>query len=100
MRQLRSTIARVLVAGGIVLAACGGAVEATRSAEGVVRQVDRENAQITIQHGEIEGLMKAMTMTFDVSDPSLLQGIDDGDEVRFGIRYADGAYTVTAIERL
>ena len=62
---------------------------------GVVRGIDTAKAQITLEHGDVPGLMQAMTMTFDVADPKLLEGIEVGDEVGFSLRYADGSYTVT-----
>jgi Cu/Ag efflux protein CusF len=79
------------------LGACGGGSEAAKGA-GVVRGVDREQARITIEHGDIPGLMQAMTMTFEVSDPGLLEGVEEGQSIGFRVRHADGSYTVTAID--
>ena len=42
--------------------------------------------------------MPAMTMVFRVSDPKLLQGLKDGDKVKFNAAKVDGAFTVTAIQ--
>ena len=78
------------------LAACGGASEGEGS--GIVRGLDREQSRVTIEHGEIPGLMKAMTMTFDVAPSELLEGVDVGDAVTFDLRYAEGRYTVVGIE--
>lgn len=64
---------------------------------GVVRDVDPSAGRVTIAHGDIPGLMKAMTMTFDVADPAALEGIEAGDRVDFELVYAQGHYTVTGI---
>ncbi len=100
MKDLRTRLATLLLATGLSLGigtACGGQSDGG-NAQGVVQGVDRAKAQITIQHGEIPGMMKAMTMSFGVSDPKLLEGVKDGDEVDFKVRYAEGKYTVTAID--
>jgi Cu/Ag efflux protein CusF len=55
--------------------------------------------QVTIDHGEIPGLMGAMTMTFNVADAALLQGIEAGSQVRFSVQYENGEYLVTALEK-
>jgi Cu/Ag efflux protein CusF len=86
----------ILVLVAALVGCGGGAVEGSGS--GVVRGVDGANAMVTLEHGDIPGVMKAMTMTFAVADPSLLQGLEVGGEVDFRVRYADGRYTVTEIE--
>jgi Cu/Ag efflux protein CusF len=96
MRRIREAGAIVALAAGLVLAACGGASEG--EGRGVVRGVDAGKSQVTLEHGEIPGMMKAMTMTFDVEDPALLSGLEKGDQVGFRLRYADGSYTVIAID--
>lgn len=97
MRRRSMLFPTILLAAGLALAACGGADDTGRG-EGVVRGVDREAAQITIDHGEIPGVMRAMTMTFAVSDPALLEDVAVGDRVAFRVRYADGAYTVMTLQ--
>jgi Cu(I)/Ag(I) efflux system protein CusF len=84
--------ARVLVLGA-ALAACGG-VEAGQG-EGVVLQVHGDG-RVVIEHGDIPGVMKAMTMEFEV-DPALLEGIEPGDRVEFRIADAGGRYRVTEL---
>jgi Cu/Ag efflux protein CusF len=41
--------------------------------------------QIVVEHGEIKGFMEAMTMGYPVDPPSLLEGLKQGDKVRFTI---------------
>jgi Cu/Ag efflux protein CusF len=63
----------------------------------VVRGVDAARGEITIDHGEIPGLMAAMTMSFAVDDPALLEGVAVGTEVDFRVREEGGRYTVTEL---
>jgi Cu/Ag efflux protein CusF len=68
-------------------------------AEGEVRKVDKEAGKLTLRHGRIENLdMPAMTMVFRAADPKLLDGLKEGDKVRFAADRVDGAITVTRIE--
>lgn len=82
---------------GLALAGCGGS-PTEGEASGIVRDVDAAAGRVTIDHDDIPGLMKAMTMTFEVADPELLEGVDPGERVQFRIRYADGTYTVTSLD--
>ena len=41
--------------------------------------------QIVVNHGEIKGFMEAMTMGYQVDPPSLIEGLKQGDKVRFTI---------------
>ena len=95
MTRLHTSITGLLLTLGIALAACGSS---EGSGHGVVRGVDREHAQVTLEHGDIEGVMKGMTMTFAVEDPQLLEGLETGEAVDFRVLYRDGGYVVTSIE--
>ena len=74
---------------------CGGGGDEGAS-RGVVVAVDADRGVVTLDHEDIPGLMKAMTMDFR-ADPALLAGIEAGQSVDFRVRYADGAYELTAI---
>jgi Cu/Ag efflux protein CusF len=98
MRDFRHALAALLAAAA--LAACGGGSEpSTGRAEGVIESVDPAAKQVTIDHGDIPGMMPAMTMTFDVTDPKLLEGLAAGNQVAFSVEYRDGKYLVTGIQR-
>lgn len=97
MNQLRIAIVGLALVAGLAFSACGGEAEDAKPAKGVVLGIDKENAKITLDHGDIPGLMDAMTMTYSVSDAELLEGVNKGDTVAFRLRYADETYTVTAI---
>jgi len=67
--------------------------------EGEVRKVDRAQGKLTLRHGPLVNLdMPAMTMVFTAADPKLLDGLKEGDKVRFTADKKDGAFIVTAIE--
>lgn len=48
--------------------------------EGEVIEI-RSETKLVIRHEEVPGLMPAMTMPFTVRDPTLLRGIEPGDQV-------------------
>jgi Cu(I)/Ag(I) efflux system periplasmic protein CusF len=83
---------RAIVLAG-ALAACGSG-EAGRG-QGVVLQVHGDG-RIVIEHGDIPGVMPAMTMEFEI-EPALLAGVESGDRVDFRIADAGGRYRVTEI---
>jgi Cu(I)/Ag(I) efflux system periplasmic protein CusF len=64
-----------------------------------VRKVDLEQGKVTLRHGPLVNLdMPAMTMIFTAADPKLLDGLKQGDKVRFTSDKKDGTFIVTAIE--
>lgn len=68
--------------------------------DGVVRKIDVAAGKITLRHGPIPNLgMGAMTMAYQVKDKAMLDGLKDGDAVRFTAERVDGVYTVTRLER-
>lgn len=48
---------------------------------GTVVRVDAQNAQVTLQHDAIPGLMEAMTMPYPVDDRSALSELHPGDKI-------------------
>ena len=82
---------------GAQAAAAGADVSAFTDAE--VRKVDRDAQKLTLRHGPIPNLgMGNMTMVFRVTDPKMLDGVKQGDKVRFKADKVGGQYTVTALE--
>ena len=67
--------------------------------EGEVRKVDVDQGKVTLRHGPLANLdMPAMTMVFTAADKKLLEGLKQGDKVRFTADKQNGTYLVTAIE--
>ena len=66
--------------------------------EGTVTAVMPERQQIVVDHGEIKGFMGAMTMGYRAEPPSLLEGLQAGDRIRFTIDTSQK--TIVNIEKL
>ena len=98
-----------------LMAATAGAQPATKEADhaahhpaagasaplsdGEVRKVDLVRGKVTLRHGPLSNLdMPAMTMVFTAADPRMLEGLKQGDKVRFTADKKDGTFIVTAIE--
>jgi Cu(I)/Ag(I) efflux system protein CusF len=67
--------------------------------DGEVRKLDKEQGKVTLRHGPLANLdMPSMTMVFKAADPKLLDGLKEGDKVKFTAEKINGAFTVTAIQ--
>ena len=91
--RIRTAIAAIV----LVLAACHGRSSAHGTGEGKVVSIDPAKAEITIEHGDIEGVMMGMTMPFTASDPRLLEGLAPGAAIEFDVEQRGDRYFVTAI---
>ena len=88
-----------LLAAACIAAVTFGSPAQTPMSDGEVRKVDKEQGKVTLKHGPLKNLdMPAMTMVFKVADPKMLEGIKEGDKVKFAADKINGAITVTAIE--
>ena len=67
---------------------------------GQVKRIDWDQGKVLISHGPIENLgMPSMTMLFRVSERSLLQNLNSGDNVRFKAEKANGTLFIVDIVR-
>jgi len=66
------------------------------AARGVVEDVDVEGRQVLIDHGDVEGLMPAMTMNFAVPDTDVLELLAPGQVIEFEIHFSGRSYDVVA----
>jgi Cu/Ag efflux protein CusF len=99
MKKLAIVVAAMLLAGPAVFAAEQQAKAGEAQTVGEVRKVDKAAKKITIKHGPITNLdMPAMTMVFQVKDPSILERVKAGDKIKFRAEDVKGALTVTRIE--
>ncbi len=83
-------------------AASAGAADAaaTGMSEGTVRRVNAGAGTLTIAHGPLANLdMPPMTMTFRVSGEASLEGLSNGDKIRFAADKDGDEFIVTAIEK-
>jgi protein SCO1/2 len=53
--------------------------------EGKVIAVVSSSSQVVVDHQAIPGFMDAMTMGYRIEPPSLLEGVQAGDNIRFTI---------------
>ena len=103
----------------VFIAACGGGTHQTNNqtpspaasgpgsavtskgfpGEGTVTALNPKGPTIEIDHGDIEGLMPAMKMEFDVTDPALLNGLAVNDRIDFTVEDHAGTMRVTAIKK-
>lgn len=85
------------------VAAAGEAAQTqaqTVSATGVVQQVDTALGKVKIAHDPIQALgWPKMTMFFRVKDAAVLQGVAQGDAVRFELEKEPTGMVITRIEK-
>jgi Cu/Ag efflux protein CusF len=58
---------------------------------GVVRSVDAANGRLVVEHGEIPGLMGAMTMSYSVGQREDLRAIAAGDQIHADVVVSDAS---------
>lgn len=68
-------------------------------AEGTVVSVDPGKHRLTINHGDIHGLMGPMTMAFPVASSALVTGITAGDRVRFTLERSPQGLALMALTK-
>ena len=67
--------------------------------EGTVKKIDKAAGKVTLAHGPIVNLgMAGMTMTFKAKEAKALDGLKEGDKVRFRAEDIGGALVVVRIE--
>ena len=69
--------------------------------DGEVMRVDQPASKITLKHGPIKklGMDEGMSMVFAVKEPAMLDGIKQGDKVKFDAERVNGQFTVTKLEK-
>jgi len=76
-----------------------GAAETYRG-KGVIKTFGEGRASVKIAHEDIPGYMKAMTMPFGVTSPTLLDGLREGDAVDFSfVEGAGGGVVIQTIKK-
>ena len=76
-----------------------GAAQA-EMADGEIRKINKNTGKITVKHGEIKSVeMPPMTMVFGVADKAMLEGLKEGDKVKFNVKQEGSNYTVTEIKK-
>ncbi|MEP7234062.1 MAG: efflux RND transporter periplasmic adaptor subunit [Ignavibacteriota bacterium] len=66
---------------------------------GTVRGMDAKRQTITLDHGNIAGVMAAMTMAYKAKTPAMLENVKSGDHVKFTLsRSESGEYIISSIK--
>jgi protein SCO1 len=78
MRQILMIVA--LICAGIG-AGCQSAPEKHYPIQGEVISMEPAKKLITVKHGDIPGLMPAMTMTYQVAEPKQIESLQPGDKI-------------------
>jgi protein SCO1/2 len=72
----------------------------TRYYESTGTVISVEEGLVVLDHEDIPGFMDAMTMSFRVSEPALLEGLEAGARVSFRVAVEGSVYQVDRIELL
>jgi protein SCO1/2 len=94
------TLAGCLLVGAAIVVGCsGGSAKKEREypIRGTVVEVGKD--RIKIDHEAIPGYMGAMTMSFPVSKPDLVQGLKAGDLVRGRLSVGDGEPVISQLNK-
>ncbi|MBK7950095.1 MAG: SCO family protein [Deltaproteobacteria bacterium] len=97
-RGLGGVLALILV---VVASACdrdANPAIGRHAAHGIVEDVDRDNAQVLIEHDDVPGLMPAMTMNFLVRDAAVLARLARGQVIDFELEFTGRSYEVVDFE--
>lgn len=82
-------------AGHTTVAQAKGTRTMTEPADGEVRRIDKAAGKVTLRHGDLKELeMPPMTMVFEVKDKAMLDGVKQGDKVKFKATDDNGKLTV------
>lgn len=97
---MRRTTLSLLLSTACLAGACSPA-EPPRvySFTGQILAVHPDRGEITVRHGDIEGLMPAMTMSFPVADRTLLDGWVPGDTVAGTLEVSESLGRITKLDR-
>lgn len=66
---------------------------------GKVKTIRPDKTGVTLDHEDIPGLMKGMTMEFPVSDAKVLEGLQPGDLVQGKLQVDSGKYLITELKK-
>lgn len=78
MRKILAIV--TLLCTGLV-AGCHSAPEKHYPIQGEVISTDPANKLVTVKHGDIPGLMPAMTMTYQVAEPKQMESLRPGYKI-------------------
>ncbi len=100
---MKKRYSALLISAAMLLAlatpALGQAAVTPGMTDGEIRKIDKESGKITIKHGEIKHLdMPPMTMVFVAKDKAMLDKVQVGEKIQFGVVQEAGKMVVTEIQ--
>ncbi len=82
------------------LVGCSKKAEAkTYATTGAIKSFSPDRKLVNIRHEDIPDYMKAMTMSFEVKNPKLIEGLSPGDQVSFKFADEDGRRVIVEITK-
>ena len=67
--------------------------------KGKVVSVDIAKKSVKLDHEDIPGFMKAMEMSFDVTDAKLIESLKAGDQVQGKLKVKSGTQLITELRK-
>lgn len=90
---MNSSLWRILsalaLAAALLASGCQSAPEKHYPIQAEVISVESQRQSITIKHGDIPGLMPAMTMSYMVADPQQIASLKPGDKITADLVVSD-----------
>jgi protein SCO1 len=97
---MRSPVVFIITLVAAALACSRPPDHRTYTLQGQVLSLEVPRKQLTIKHEEINGLMPAMTMPYEVSDEKLLSGLAPGDLINATLVIASNNAYLTTIRKV
>src|SRR5215470_17072329 len=96
--QRRAVLA---LAAAVSLAACGPkSTQRTYSVHGQVVAVTPDRQEATVKHGEIAGLMPAMTMPYKIKEKAQLDAVRPGDVIDATLTIVENDAYLTGVKKV
>src|SRR5215470_5664356 len=99
MRHLKVFCAAL--ASAVLAAACTSQPkdQRTYTLQGQILGIDPDRKEAMIKHGDIPGLMPAMTMSYKMKDAGLLNGVKPGDTIDATLTIVPNNAYITQVKR-
>ncbi len=87
----------------VILIGCQTGLDSSKAKfydlKGKVVSVEADKNTLTLDHEDMPGFMKAMTMKFSVEKASSLEGIKTGDHVQGKLKVTGSEYVITDLQK-
>ncbi|HEX7677841.1 MAG TPA: copper-binding protein, partial [Thermoanaerobaculia bacterium] len=86
------------IAGALLIAASAHAAETSGRLEGTITGRDSSTNRLTVAHGEVKGMMGAMTMPYEVRGQKVAMLPKDGTKIIASLHESDGTLWLTDVK--